>query len=177
MLIFYLLVFSEYCIFSDACFKLSKVDGNMKVVMTSKIKGWIGFGIGSDMQGDIVIGWVSGDKVYVSNRKGTGEQQPTYSVNSALNITSTSITNDGFVIEFIRPITATNGFMSTAELSYFGAYKEQSISCTNLDCNLSQHLKSSAQNFHYNLDTGESSASDHSFGLILLLVTISGLLQ
>ena len=153
------LVAAQYCSSSknEVCYTLSKVGGQLQVKIDSKINGWAGFGVGSNMIGDIVVAWPVGNKVIISDRTGTGKQLPDTNEKAKMKVISSTASSSGFSVTFTRPLTASLGFTQAAVTSYMAAYKTGSISSTDPNYSFSQHTYK--QNFAYDLESGKASSS------------------
>ena len=159
MLFFITQGFSQYCSpNNNVCYTLSSANNTLNVKIDSQIDGWAGFGVGSNMVGDVVVAWKSGQQVIVSNRNSMGLVLPSYSSNSELKVLSSSVTANGFIVEFTRPISATSGFSQAANKQYMAAYLQGSISSTDPAYSFSKH--SFKQNFAFDLATGTTSKSN-----------------
>eukprot|EP00835_Amoeboradix_gromovi_P004962 NODE_425_length_8856_cov_0.734841.p3 type:complete len:335 gc:universal NODE_425_length_8856_cov_0.734841:4093-5097(+) len=160
--IFVYLLFAAPFIFKDVSYELSKSGDLLKVKIISKVDGWVGFGVGTDMVGDIIICWKSRDSVVVSNRIGTGEDLPAHKSNPNLKTISSSVTSDGFVVEFTRDLEAINGFTTAVRSDFMAAYQPGAISSTDVTYSIAQHRSSTRTGFTYNIETGAGESTSSS---------------
>eukprot|EP00834_Sanchytrium_tribonematis_P005557 NODE_345_length_9042_cov_0.258973.p2 type:complete len:337 gc:universal NODE_345_length_9042_cov_0.258973:5611-6621(+) len=157
LLCFLLAIIQASYILNDVTYELKQEGSNLIVTMTSLMDGWVGFGVGRNMKGDVVVAWKNAGKVIVSNRISSSEDLPAFEANSNLKVISSSVTDAGFTVQFSRPLAASSGFKTAASTEYMAAYKQGAIPSSDPKYSFEQH--DYKQNFLYNLATGQASGS------------------
>ena len=139
-MIFATIVFSKFCTSQNVvCYTINKSNNTLNVYIDSKTSGWVGFGVGEDMIGDIVVAWPNKDKVVVSNRIGEGKRLPEHKDNANLRVVSSKVTESGFQLNLTRPLTATDGFTASATTKYMAAYNKNEIESSKVDTDFPPH--------------------------------------
>ena len=152
-LVFLTLIYSAgYCIKysgKQICYKMQKLNGLLYVEMTSNVNGFSAFGVGTGMQGDVVIVWVGPDReLLASNRLATGYALTSYYGNSKLVITHKKVNNDtSYEIHFNRPLLASDGFSSKVDTFFMSALKLDFVNTTDPTFDFPKH--DFAKNFQY----------------------------
>ena len=122
---------AKYCFGNYACYQAENTTNALEITLTSKVNGWIGFGVSNASYGmvaDIIMAWKSAsDGVIVSTRVASMHARPAYIPNENLTVLNTTITNDGFSISFSRPLIRSLGFKYNVGKDFLVAYSNTTL--------------------------------------------------
>eukprot|EP00834_Sanchytrium_tribonematis_P006549 NODE_492_length_6837_cov_0.395963.p6 type:complete len:183 gc:universal NODE_492_length_6837_cov_0.395963:770-222(-) len=137
MFLFLLFLHAKTCL-KSVCWTLSTNNNELYIQISSQINGWVGFGVGSSMEGDVLILWKYNGKLITSSRIASGFKRPVYQLQK-YEIVNQTILNNGFHAVIKRPMDLKGGFTKNVENAFMGAYWKGNINSGDVRYAINEH--------------------------------------